>query len=99
MGWVMIVPQSKEELQHLHKMFSGQRFWIGCHDIETEGTWECLGEGTFEVDTEMWAYSEPNNYANGNCALGSAFGLHDVDCDSLQKLVCQRPVAPALLLL
>ncbi|XP_033645259.1 C-type lectin domain family 4 member M-like [Asterias rubens] len=100
MGGVMVVPQSKEELQQLLNMFSVQRFWIGCNDVETEGTWECLDEGTIEVQNEMWADGEPNNdYANELCAVGSASGLHDVSCYPSEKLICQRPVAPALLLL
>ena len=42
MGGVMVVPQSEEELQHLHKMFSGQGFWIGCNDIDAEGLYTSL---------------------------------------------------------
>ena len=69
--------------------------WLG------SGTWECLDEGTIEVQNEMWANSEPNSlYANENCAVGSASGLHDVTCyHRSEKLICQRPIAPALLLL
>ena len=64
------------------------------------GTWECLDEGTIEVQNEMWASTQPNNYVNEDCAVGSAVGsasgLHDVDCYLSRKLIYQRPVAPAL---
>ena len=64
------------------------------------GTWECLGEGTIEEQNEMWDDGEPDS-ADGNedCAAVIASGLHDVKCYRSEKLICQRPVAPALLLL
>ena len=37
LGGVMIVPQSKEELQHLINMSSVRHLLIGCNDIQTEG--------------------------------------------------------------
>ena len=39
LGGVMAVTQSKEELQHLLKMCSCARYWIGCNDIQTEGVY------------------------------------------------------------
>ncbi|XP_071807981.1 CD209 antigen-like [Asterias amurensis] len=62
LGGVMIVPQSKEELQHLLNMFSCDKCLIGCTDIEVEGTWLCLdGEGTIDEQDEKWATNEPNS--------------------------------------
>ncbi|XP_071807709.1 C-type lectin domain family 4 member M-like [Asterias amurensis] len=105
LGGVMVVPQSKEELQHLINMCSCQRpwFWIGCNDIDAEGTWVCLdGEGTIDLQDKRWTDGEPNNSGgNQDCAVGRAdyAGWDDADCGNTRKLICQRPIAPALLLL
>ncbi|XP_071807712.1 snaclec CHH-B subunit beta-like [Asterias amurensis] len=96
LGGMMVVPQSKEELQQLHKMFSGHWFWIGCNDIQTEGTWVCLDEeGAIDVQDKRWADSQPNNSrGNQDCAVGRAdyAGWDDGNCGNTHKLICQRPV-------
>ncbi|XP_071807952.1 C-type lectin domain family 4 member M-like [Asterias amurensis] len=95
---VMVVPQSKEEFQHLVNMTSGQWFWIGCNDIQTEGTWVCLdGEGTIDTQDKRWVGGQPDNNSNEDCAEGWATGWNDDVCGTTRKLICQRPVLPALL--
>ncbi|XP_071807976.1 C-type lectin domain family 4 member M-like [Asterias amurensis] len=91
MGGVMVVPQSKEELQHILNMFNGQSFWIGCTDIVTEGTWVCFGGGTIDKQDERWAAGEPNSNGNEDCALGVGSGWLDFGCDGYFKFICQRP--------
>ena len=63
----------------------------------------CLGgEGTIDVQDERWKDGEPNNYrGNEDCAIGWAdhVGWNDANCGYTRKLICQRPIAPALLLL
>ncbi|XP_071807130.1 C-type lectin domain family 4 member M-like [Asterias amurensis] len=92
LGGVMIVPQSKEELQHLINMSSVRQLLIGCNDIQTEGTWVCLDGGTIDVQDKRWINGQPNNVrGNQNCAKGSS-GWHDGECGTKGKLICQRPV-------
>ncbi|XP_071807979.1 C-type lectin domain family 4 member M-like [Asterias amurensis] len=93
MGGVMVVPQSEEELQHILNMCSCN-FWIGCNDVNVEGTWVCLdGEGTIDVQDARWKDSEPNNDGgNEDCAVGWAAGWNDIPCDLTGTLICQRPV-------
>ncbi|XP_071793075.1 C-type lectin domain family 4 member M-like [Asterias amurensis] len=93
LGGVMVVPQSTEELQQLNIMFSGQKFWIGCNDIQTEGTWVCLDEGTIDVQDKRWGLSDgqPDNYlGNEDCAEGRAAGWNDTPCGDTHNLLCQR---------
>ena len=62
----------------------------------------CLGEGTIDVKDERWGDGQPDNYGgNQDCAIGWAdhAGWDDVHCGYKSKLICQRPIAPALLLL
>ncbi|XP_071810413.1 C-type lectin domain family 4 member M-like [Asterias amurensis] len=93
LGGVMVVPQSKEEIQHLLNMCSWNSFWIGCNDIENEGTWVCLdGEGTVDVQDKRWDDDEPNSDGDEGCAAGSASGWFDFGCDVYTKLICQRHV-------
>ncbi|XP_071807916.1 CD209 antigen-like protein A [Asterias amurensis] len=102
LGGVIVVPQSEKELQHLINMCSCQWpwFWIGCNDIDAEGTWVCLGEGTIDVQDKRWMSGQPDNYkGNQDCAVGRDAGWNDGHCGNTRKLICQRPVTPALLLL
>ncbi|XP_071798326.1 CD209 antigen-like [Asterias amurensis] len=98
LGGLMVVPQSNKELQHLHNMCRCQEwpwFWIGCNDIQTEGTWVCLdGDGTIDVQDKRWNDAQPNNYDdNEDCAVGSiTLGWNDGICGTARKLICQRPV-------
>ncbi|XP_071808049.1 C-type lectin domain family 4 member M-like [Asterias amurensis] len=93
LGGVMVVPRSVEEFQQLHNMFSGQWFWIGCNDIDAEGTWVCLGEGTIDVQDKRWQDGQPYDYkGDQDCAASNDSGWHDGVCGSTRKLICQRPV-------
>ncbi|XP_071807950.1 C-type lectin domain family 4 member M-like [Asterias amurensis] len=95
LGGVMVVPQYEEEIQHLKNMCSCDKFWIGCNDIQTEGTWVCLdGEGTIDVQDARWKDSEPNNVdGNEDCACtAGATGWNDIKCENRQTLICQKPV-------
>ncbi|XP_071807978.1 C-type lectin domain family 4 member M-like [Asterias amurensis] len=98
LGGMMVVPQSEEELQHIINMCSCQAwpwFWIGCNDIQTEGTWVCLDGEIFDVQDEMWSDSEPNNSNNEDCAVGVGSGWFDWQCDRTSKSICQRHASPA----
>ncbi|XP_071807971.1 C-type lectin domain family 4 member M-like [Asterias amurensis] len=93
LGGVMVVPQSKEELQHILNMCSCDVFWIGCNDIDAADTWVCFGEGTIDVHDERWMDSEPNNSKGPeDCAEGWAKGWNDNDCGTQRRVICQRPV-------
>ncbi|XP_071808002.1 C-type lectin domain family 4 member M-like [Asterias amurensis] len=100
LGRVMVVPQSEEELQHLVNMSSCQWFWIGCNDLEVEGTWVCHdGEGTFDEQDKRWEDGQPRSVGgNENCAAGRLSGWFDIPCDYEDPvmLMCQRPVSKAL---
>ncbi|XP_071807129.1 CD209 antigen-like protein C [Asterias amurensis] len=91
---MMVVPQTDEELQHLINLCSCYSFWIGCSDIETEGTWVCLDEGAIEVQDKRWMDGQPNSNGNEDCAKGLAAGWKDWNCGTSQRLICQRPVTP-----
>ncbi|XP_071807738.1 snaclec crotocetin-like [Asterias amurensis] len=96
LGGTMVVPQSKEDLQHILNMFRCGHVWIGCNDIQTEGTWVCLDEeGTIGVQDKRWADRQPDSSGgNQDCAVGRAdyAGWDDEDCGYTHKLICQRPV-------
>ncbi|XP_071807825.1 C-type lectin domain family 4 member M-like [Asterias amurensis] len=94
LGGVMVVPRFEGEVQHLINMCSCSWLWIGCNDIQTEGTWVCLdGEGTNDVQDKIWAEGEPNNDGgNEDCAEGWAAGWNDIPCDIRRSLICQRSV-------
>ncbi|XP_071807864.1 C-type lectin domain family 4 member M-like [Asterias amurensis] len=92
-GGMMVVPQSKEDLQHILNMFSCDKFLIGCNDIEVEGTWVCLdGEG-LDVKDKRWRSGQPDSSGgNQDCAIFTSAGLFDLGCGSKRRLICQRPV-------
>ncbi|XP_033630274.1 C-type lectin domain family 4 member M-like [Asterias rubens] len=89
LGGVIVVTQSEEEIQHLHNICSCDRFWIGCNDIQTEGTWVCLnGEATIGSDDKRWDVGQPNNQnEDQSCAevlvypaSGTSAAWHDREC-------------------
>ncbi|XP_071807972.1 C-type lectin domain family 4 member M-like [Asterias amurensis] len=92
LGGMIVVPQSKEDLQHILNMFSSSNFWIGCNDLDAEGTWVCFGEGTIDVQDKRWQDGQPDG--GDDCAEGWAGGWHDGGCGATRTLICQRPVAP-----
>ncbi|XP_071797159.1 C-type lectin domain family 4 member M-like [Asterias amurensis] len=106
LGGVMVVTQSKEELQHLLNMCSCRQYWIGCNDIQTEGTWVCLGEGDIGVDDNRWYSRQPDNqHGDQSCAevydypAGStSAGWHDRECNLPRKVICQRPKVSSAML-
>ena len=58
----------------------------------------CLGEGTIDVQDKRWPDGQPDNYnSNEDCAEGWVAGWNDLVCGTTRKLICQRPVSPALL--
>ncbi|XP_022089688.1 mannose-binding protein C-like [Acanthaster planci] len=90
LGGAMVVPCSDEETMFLETLQS--QTWIGCNDLQTEGTWVCR-EGATYVAYRNWDKREPNNVKGlEHCAVIKKCGRWtDVPCDEQYPAVCTRP--------
>jgi lectin-like protein len=79
---------------------TGYEAWVGATDIDTEGAWVWVNEGTpfflvgaVEENTRFnnWTDGEPNDYDGSDCMRILTTGLWaDWPCDSLLGHVCRR---------
>ncbi|KAJ8246198.1 hypothetical protein GJAV_G00264800 [Gymnothorax javanicus] len=87
MGANLAMTKTKDELQFLAKEGKG-RYWLGLHDITSEGTWKWL-DGSSPA-AGLWASGEPNN-ENDREDCGETIGeLNDLRCDLKQRWICEK---------
>merc|ERR1712032_505638 len=83
-GKNLVSIHSKEERETVTALMSGDWFWVGFNDRESEGNW-VWNDGT-PTDYEPWHSGEPGGMGDTtkeNCAFdtSSRTGFSDVPCD------------------
>ncbi|XP_071807642.1 perlucin-like protein [Asterias amurensis] len=91
MGGAMVVPQSQEDIEYFSSLH--YVYWAGCTDLQTEGSWECLGS---EEYAGKWHSREPNGKQTENCMEVYSNRLNDKPCNSQVRAICERESVPKL---
>lgn len=98
-GAYLVEHNNLEEVNHLTKVLTSYgkwtqklTYWTGGTDKLKEGHWKWSSSGT-TVNFNHWHPHNPDNYYNEDCMTSepNSDGLwNDLDCNNLQRYVCER---------
>ncbi|XP_072526458.1 C-type lectin domain family 4 member A-like [Salminus brasiliensis] len=91
-GADLLIINSREEQDFIHKMRGGQQVWIGLTDNETEGVWKWVDSSA--LTTEFWGTEEPNG-ANEHCVITGYWSdpvknWADFPCNDQFVWICEK---------
>ncbi|XP_054859922.1 hepatic lectin-like [Eublepharis macularius] len=71
------------------------RFWIGLHDLHTEGEWKWVDGSDYNTGFKYWKQGEPNSYRSQDEDCGQVWingEWDDYTCNSNSLFICERPM-------
>ncbi|XP_066984550.1 hepatic lectin-like isoform X2 [Macrobrachium rosenbergii] len=90
-----------DEYNFLRDLAKGHHTYIGLSDLQEEGTYRWVADGTVhQIVESWWRKGEPNNCngcgpnsAGEDCAHyhSSNDGLNDIACDTKFRYICEKP--------
>ncbi|XP_066984562.1 perlucin-like protein isoform X2 [Macrobrachium rosenbergii] len=84
-----------DEYNFLRDLAKGHHTYIGLSDIQEEGTYRWVADGTIhQIVESWWRKGQPNNYNGGEDCVhyrSSNDGLNDIGCDTKVRYICEKP--------
>ncbi|XP_066983825.1 perlucin-like protein [Macrobrachium rosenbergii] len=84
-----------DEYNFLRDLAKNHHTYIGLSDIQEEGTYRWVADGTVHQIVESWWYKcQPDNYAGGEDCVhyrSSNDGFNDITCDKKFRYICEKP--------
>ncbi|XP_064089329.1 perlucin-like protein [Macrobrachium nipponense] len=79
----------------LGNLAKGHHTYIGLSDLQEEGTYRWVADGTIhQIVKSWWSEGEPNNANSGEHCVhyrSTNDGLNDVSCDQKFRYICEKP--------
>ena len=75
---------------YLNSKWPGRSYWIGVHDITTEGKFEYVE--SFPITVSYWKPGEPNNVGGEDCVHYKKGGWNDEPCYNTRDYLCQMSI-------
>ncbi|XP_020634878.3 hepatic lectin [Pogona vitticeps] len=94
----LAVIKSLAEQNFLQTRTRNERFWIGLHDLHTEGEWKWLDGSNYITGFKNWKTGEPNTYLNQDEDCGQLWingQWNDFVCTSNSYYICEKPLPKA----
>ncbi|XP_072526438.1 uncharacterized protein [Salminus brasiliensis] len=93
-GADLLIINSREEQDFIHKLRGGQQVWIGLTDRERKGVWKWVDGSA--LTTEFWRTGEPNG-ANEHCVItgyksDSVKNWADFPCKDQFVWICEKRI-------
>jgi hypothetical protein len=99
-GWDLAIVLDAEENQLAVALAAGSEAWLGGTDVDAEGEWVWVRDGTAFPSVQStdageyapWASGEPNDQNDSDCLRVLTTGVWaDWECDGTYAFVCQAP--------
>uniref|UniRef100_A0A669BPT0 C-type lectin domain-containing protein n=1 Tax=Oreochromis niloticus TaxID=8128 RepID=A0A669BPT0_ORENI len=88
---LVVIDSPKEQVQS-SCMFYIKRTWIGLNDIEQEGTWKWVDDGT-PLTLTYWGRYQPDNGGEEDCVhvgRDKQKSWNDLSCSSSYQWICEK---------
>nr|XP_060619831.1 hepatic lectin-like isoform X2 [Anolis sagrei ordinatus] len=89
----LVIVDSLAKQNFLETRTRNERFWIGLHDLHTEGVWKWLDGSNYITGFKNWKTGEPNTYLNRDEDCGQLWingEWNDFTCNSNSYYVCEK---------